>query len=117
MVKPVSLCTAYSILRKLYLKIQNIEEQSGPHAIRNEPAISATLNVIYGESRFAREELLSSSYPSFYAESESVNNSYQWRRPLGPFNDLVHPFPLKWYFQGPFNSLEHWSALMPTLKK
>jgi len=42
------------------------------------------------ESRPCTEERISLSYPSFYnSESDSVNKSYQWRRPLVVFSLIL----------------------------
>jgi len=77
------MCRA-SIWRKLHWKLQKIEH-ADVHAIRegwcHRTQIFATFNTIYGESRRCLYGFLYHIL-DFLAESDSVNNSYQWKSPF-----------------------------------
>jgi len=82
-VKTVSLYRA-SILSKLYLEFQKIEQNSA-HAVRDGSGdITKTkfLQTLNGKLRLCTEKRFSLSYHTIYAVSDSVNNSYQWKSPL-----------------------------------
>jgi len=67
-----------SIRRKMHLKLQNLVLVTSPGRF----LLYSCLNTIYGELILYAytEKQLSPSYPIFYAESDSVNNAYQWKR-------------------------------------
>jgi len=77
------------IPRKLHLKLQKLGPGDVNRLLRRGRYLaqfSDTVNIIYGP-----EQRNVFQYPIlvFYAPSDSVNNSYQWKSPfLGPFTYL-----------------------------
>jgi len=72
-------CAIYCFPKKRnnnYFQVQNFSMKNVETSVRKCKSLSTTLNAIFGESRSCTEELLSPSYPSFYAESDFVNNTH-----------------------------------------